>query len=162
MGSRHLILTTTILLLGACSSAGPTMHDGSHPPTEVDAPSAMVPSIVLLDATAQSWIAGMEGGGRGVNYRFKVMVKGDGPVRFTAARIGGTLHRLDTYVLRGLFGSTAIEVAAGDTAELSAVESSRTGNVPVHMDTTLHWNYADRSDSVTIPAIRVLPPQLRP
>jgi hypothetical protein len=162
MRTRHIFHPMIVLFIVACSSVGPTVNNGAPPHSEQEASSVIPASAEVFDATAQRWTAGMHGGGSGVDYHFKVVVKGHAPMGFPTARIGGTIRKLDTYVMHGRSGSTAIEVASGDTAELSLVESSKTNTVPVHTVAMVYWNAGDLWDSITVPSIRVLPAQPRP
>ena len=47
------------------------------------------PCLELLHATSQEWIAGVRGGGRGINYKLRIKIKTDKKVEFDSIWVAG-------------------------------------------------------------------------
>ena len=72
----------------------------------------------LLSATSQRWFAGVESGGKGVDYSFKVRVTTHQEIRFDSAWIGNRAHAVAISKETARVSSQPVKVSNGDSIVL--------------------------------------------
>lgn len=77
--------------------------------------------IELLDANSQKWVAGIQGGGSGTEYFFKVVIMTDDQLEFKDLWLKNGLHQ-DIYLSRNQSSVSAapVSIHKGDTITLRA------------------------------------------
>ena len=152
MKMLFVLTIATILGVHSCSPGKKAAQD----PVE----SAHQAGVTLIQATGQRWTAGIQGGGSGTEYTFKVAINTATPIQFGTVDLGGKARAVLVARHGSAISTTLVVPQQGDTLNLRVSVNNEV--IPIAEGATIHYTDNSIAQQLLVPRIEKLAPLNRP